>query len=91
MRPKSYLDQTQNGIEQKILAGARTRWIEVCTMIMDELVNLKALIYNKRHNVVIGGSGDKAILDYDAEGNYADAVQPDDIANKSKVVQIRPR
>ena len=41
-----------------------------------------SLIFNKRHNVVIGGSGDKAILDYDPAGNYSDAVQPDEIANK---------
>ena len=81
-RPASFLDTTQNGIEQKIRHTASTRNISVCTLVMDELVNLKGLRYNQRYNVVMGGCRDKAMLDYDPAGNYSDAVQPDEIANK---------
>ena len=87
--PSTMLDLSEEAIAQRAISIAQNRGLSVVSIAYDELVNLKAFIFNRRHGIVLGGDADKAVLDYEEDADLSSMATQ--LANKTKVFEVVPQ
>ena len=87
--PQCNLDLSAESLNKRMETKVSSWVCKVYTAVVDEIVVLKALIFNKKHEIMVGASGKLAMLKYDATADVQELAKQ--VASKVECMGIIPQ